>query len=70
MPFVWIGMNPITIYLVFHLVKFDHYAKLVVGGPIQEHLGAWGDLLVAVVVVAMMFTFVRFLYNKKLFLRL
>jgi predicted acyltransferase len=68
-PFVWIGMNPITIYLLFHLVRFDQYAERVVGGPIQTGLGKWGDLLVALVVVAMMFTFVRFLYNRKLFLR-
>jgi predicted acyltransferase len=69
-PFVWIGMNPITIYLAFHLVKFDDFAERVVGGPVQKALGTWGNLLVAVVVVAMMFAFVRFLYQRKLFLRL
>jgi predicted acyltransferase len=69
-PFVWIGMNPITIYLAFHLVKFEDYAERITGGPIQKSLGVWGDLLIAVVVVTMMFAFVRFLYRRKIFLRL
>jgi predicted acyltransferase len=69
-PFVWIGMNPITIYLAFHLINFGDYAKLVVGGPISASLGAWGNLLMALAVVAMSFGLVRFLYQRKIFLRL
>jgi len=68
-PFVWIGMNPITVYLAFHLIPFDHYAEMVVGGPVQHALGPWGAMGIALVVVAMMFVFVRFLYQRKLFLR-
>ncbi len=69
-PFVWIGMNPITIYLAFHLIKFPDYADLVVGGPIKQHLGAWGDMGIALVVVGLSFGLVRFLYQRKIFLRL
>jgi predicted acyltransferase len=69
-PFVWIGMNPITIYLAFHLINFGDYAKLVVGGPVKHALGAWGDMGVAVVVVGLSFGLVRFLYQRKIFLRL
>lgn len=69
-PFVWIGMNPITIYLVFHLVRFSDLAKLVVGGPVQRAFGAWGAMLMAVAVVTLMLLFVRFLYQRKIFLRL
>ena len=70
LPFVWIGMNPITIYLIFHFVEFDKIALTVVGGPVQKAAGNWGDLIVMLVVVAMMFALVRFLYNRKIFLRL
>lgn len=70
LPFVWVGMNPITIYLIFHLLKFEDFAKLVVGGPVQQWLGPWGDLANAVVVVGLMLLLVRFLYNRKIFLRL
>jgi predicted acyltransferase len=69
-PFVWIGMNSITIYLLAHLADLGDYAKRLVGGPIQKSLGPWGDLLVVVAAVAMMFAFVRFLYRRKIFLRL
>ena len=69
-PFVWIGMNAITIYLAFHLIVFADLAKLVAGGPVHQALGGWGDLVMALVVVAMTFTLVRFLYQRKIFLRL
>lgn len=69
-PFVWIGMNPITIYLVFNLVHFDEFANRLVGGPIQKTLGVWGDVLHALVVVGMMLALVRFLYQRKIFIRL
>jgi predicted acyltransferase len=69
-PFVWIGMNQITIYLAFHLLKFSDFAELVVGGPVQQALGPWGDMGVALVVVALSFALVRFLYQRKIFLRL
>jgi predicted acyltransferase len=69
-PFVWIGTNAITIYMVFHLLEVARYAELVVGGPIKAAFGRAGDLLVAVVVMIMMFAFVRFLYTRKIFLRL
>lgn len=69
-PFIWIGMNPITIYLAFHLINFSDYAKLVVGGPVQTALGAWGDMAIALVTVGLSLALVRFLYQRKLFLRL
>jgi predicted acyltransferase len=68
-PFVWIGMNPITIYLAFHLISFGHYAEMVAGGPVKAALGPWGQMGIAIVVVGMMFAFVRFLYQRKIFLR-
>jgi len=69
-PFVWIGMNPITIYLVFNLAPFDEFAERLLGGPIKQALGSGGVLAVNVLVVAMMFAFVRFLYKRQIFLRL
>jgi predicted acyltransferase len=69
-PFVWVGMNPITIYMAFHLLDFGNYAKLVVGGPVRAAFGAWGDMVMAIAVVAMSLALVRFLYVRKIFLRL
>jgi predicted acyltransferase len=69
-PFVWIGMNAITIYMTFHLITFPDYAKLIVGGPVHDAFGAWGDLVMAAAVVAMSLALVRFLFQRKIFLRL
>ena len=70
LPFVWIGMNPITIYLVSSLVSFGNLAKRLVGGSVQHALGDAGHLLVSLVAVTLMFALVRFLYQRKIFLRL
>jgi predicted acyltransferase len=70
LPFVWIGTNAITIYMLFHLIEFKSYAERVAGGPIQASFGRAGELLLSLVVVALTFAIVRFLYNRKLFLRL
>lgn len=75
-PFVWIGMNSITIYLVKNFL--GGYTKLsarLVGGDVKDFLDAhvakgFGDLMVAVVGLLLAFWFVRFLYQRKIFLRL
>jgi len=69
-PFVWIGMNPITLYLVFNLVPFEDFARRIVGGPVQQALGAGGELVIAAAVVAMVLALARFLYRRQIFLRL
>jgi predicted acyltransferase len=69
-PFLWIGMNPITIYLVSGLLHIGDLAELIAGGPVKAALGPWGDFVLALTGVAMMFAFVRFLYQRKIFLRL
>ncbi|HRT58961.1 MAG TPA: DUF5009 domain-containing protein, partial [Candidatus Paceibacterota bacterium] len=68
-PFVWIGTNAITIYLAAHLLPLEKMAELVVGGPVKQAFGAWGELVVAVTVVGIMLAFVRFLYQRRIFLR-
>lgn len=68
-PFVWIGMNPITIYLAADFIHFSDLANLVAGGPVKAALGSWGDLGVSLVMMALVFALVRFLYQRKIFLR-
>ena len=69
-PFVWIGMNAITVYLAFHLFRIGDLAELVAGGPVKTALGDWGDFALALVEIAIMFALVRFLHRRKIFLRL
>ncbi len=70
-PFVWIGMNPITIYMIHELVDLKKIANRFVGGELKErYLEPYGDLAVAAVVMIMTFAICRFLYQRKIFLRL
>ena len=70
-PFVWIGMNPITIYLISNLVDVGQIAQRFAGGDLNKlYLGRGGDLAVALVEVAITFGICGFLYQRKIFLRL
>ncbi len=74
-PFVWYGMNSITIYMTDNILGgFGKLAERFVGGDISawfnnRFIGS-GDLLVALVEMALSFWFVHFLYRRKIFLRL
>jgi predicted acyltransferase len=69
-PFVWIGVNPLTIYMVHNLVEFRPIALRFVGGPVKEALGPYSELAIASVIVALTFGLCYLLYRKKVFIRL
>ncbi len=73
-PFVWIGMNAITIYLISALVGFRKVADRFVGGDVKKYLNVHffnsGDTVQALVALFLMLCVVRFLYQRKMFLRL
>ncbi len=69
-PFIWLGMNPIAIYLVRKFMDFDALAARLVGGPIKDGLGAFGPLLVTLVGLALSLVFVWYLHRRRIFLRL
>jgi predicted acyltransferase len=73
-PFVWIGMNPITLYLISGIVGYRRLAARLAGGDVSAWLdtalgAGWGNLAVAVVGLALMLLLARFLYQKQIFLR-
>ena len=74
-PFVWMGTNAITIYLADNILGgFNGIAMRLVGGDVQRFADAhiekgFGNLLIAVVGLVVAFWFVRFLYQRKIFLR-
>jgi predicted acyltransferase len=83
-PFVWMGMNSITIYVVKNMLGtdgadgstgFSRLAKRFVGGDIKAffdtQLGkGCGDVVIALVGLLLAFWLVRFLYQRKVFIRL
>lgn len=72
-PFLWIGTNAITIYMVAHVLELDKLAQRLVGGEIQQSLNSSvngaGDLLVTVVVLTGAILFCRFLYKRRIFIK-
>ena len=73
-PLLWIGMNPITLYLASNVIGFRRQAARFAGGDIKvwldAHIGAGaGQGMLALVGLALMFVLARFLYERKIFLR-
>lgn len=73
-PFVWIGSNALTIYLVSLLVSVENISARLFGGEIAAGLNAlWpglGGLVLALTGIILCVLFCRFLYERKIFLRL
>ena len=69
-PFVWIGMNPITIYLAWEFFPFGDIANRLVGGPVKAALGSFGEVLIPATALGLVLLLSWFLYHRKIFLRL
>jgi len=75
-PFVWIGMNSITLYLAANVLGgFGKLAQRLTGGSIgaffDPHVTqGCGQLITSLTGLALAFGFAHFLYQRKVFLRL
>ena len=69
-PFVWIGTNALTIYLVTGILQWRLISERILGGPVAEFFGAGGPVIVTAGSLALMFLFARFLYQRGIFFRL
>ncbi len=74
-PFVWVGMNSIVIYLAHNIVSFSKVAERLAGGDLRRLLDAHvaagaGGVLLGVVELGLTFLLARFLYVRKVFVRL
>jgi predicted acyltransferase len=73
-PFVWIGLNPITIYLAGSIIDWPKLAARFTGGDLQKrlnqsvHVGT-GDLLTALVGVGFCILLAWFLHKRRIYLR-
>jgi len=73
-PFVWIGLNPITLYLATSLVDFSRIAERLAGGSVgaflDRHLAVGaGDLLLACLTLSLLLLLARFLHRRQIYLR-
>jgi predicted acyltransferase len=73
-PFVWIGCNALTIYVAAQVVSFQTVAARFAGGDVKEFFDTrvapgFGSLVIALVSLALVVLFARFLYRRNIFLR-
>lgn len=68
-PFIWVGMNPIALYLSHHFIDYAKVAERLGGGPLAASMGAWGDVWLALLVVAQCLLLAWFLHRRKIFLK-
>lgn len=75
-PFVWMGMNSITIYIAANILGgFRRLAPRLAGGDVKAFFDervaqGCGELVISLVGLLLAFWLVRFLYQRKVFLRL
>jgi len=77
-PFIWIGANPITLYLVSNFLGglgFNKLAVRLAGGSVKSFFDAHvavgcGELVISATGVLLFIWFARFLYRRNIFLRL
>ena len=73
-PFVWIGANAITLYLASNFFSPARLAERLAGGDVKHGIntvlgqGA-GDLVIALVGLGLLLVLGRFLYQRRIFLR-
>ena len=73
--FVWIGANAITLYLANNIINFHRLATRFAGGDVKNFFNesltnGVGDLVIAAVAVTLEILLARFLYQRKIFLRI
>jgi predicted acyltransferase len=73
-PFVWVGANALTIYLLSNLIDFENLSARFLGGEIAAALDSLrpglGGFTLALTGIALSVALCRFLYARKIFLRL
>jgi predicted acyltransferase len=72
--FMWVGANAIALYMINNLMEFQKVARKLVGGDISNFLDATfakgaGSFVTVVIGMALAVWLARYLYKRKIFLR-
>ncbi len=66
--FIVIGVNPITIYILQHLVSFEDFAAVFLSG-LAKSVGPWEPIIMPLGVITFSWLFLYFLYRHKIFFK-
>lgn len=73
LPLIWIGLNPITIYLLGNVMSFDAIVTRVLGGPVKASADALsaglGDVIISIGGMALATFICWFLHHRRIYLR-
>ena len=69
-PFIWIGMNAITLYLLCNLTDVDGIARRLVGGDVSRALGVYSLLVLTATSLGINVLIAGYLHRRRIFLRL
>lgn len=70
LPFVWIGVNPLLIYMAHNLIDFPQLAERLAGGEVKAMFATYGDFFITCVVSVLTFGFCYYLYRRKIYVRI
>jgi len=70
LPFTWIGMNPLAIYITLNIVDFNALGARLAGGPLAGAFGNADALVIAIAGAALGVAFAWYLNHKKVYIRL
>jgi predicted acyltransferase len=73
-PLVWIGMNPIMLYVLASIVTYTAVAERIVGGSFALFLDRFvaqgcGNLVVTLIALVLIFLLAQFFHRRGIFLR-
>lgn len=68
-PLVVVGMNSLTIYMVYHFVDFAHTSKLLFSGLYQPLDPKWHSVLESTGALLLVWLFLYALYRRKIFFK-
>ncbi len=67
--FVVVGMNSLTIYMIYRFVNFRYTSRLLFGGLYQPLDESWHPVLESLGALALVWLLLYFLYRKKIFFK-
>ncbi len=70
LPFLWIGMNAITLYMLENIFEFPKFANRFVGGNVAHAVGPWAEVTQLGVALLMVLLLARFLFRRGVFMRI